>query len=169
MTIIMACLRCKRTLPEALGFYTYKDGVICQVCLPPAVVSDMELLIIDGVIESPELNMLIATKALGFNPHEMDPAKWAWWDPVALTNGRRKVIPGPYCTDIKAAWELMQRFRLTIQPSHDGEGWWSVSGDPDGRHSFHAPTAPLAICKAALYEVAEGAARQVHEERKATL
>lgn len=85
-----------------------------------------------------------------------------------LAMGQLAVIvedPAPYSADISAAWEVMEKLKeraidatLAWQGASTacGEGWWfgviDATGDYCGLDGLGeaAPTAPLAICRAAL-------------------
>lgn len=122
----------------------------------------------------PGLDALVAEKVMGYDPKETNPAKWAWWDPVELTFGRRKPLPGPYSTDRGAAMEVVDRMRAdwfsfrAFQPARGAPFSANYSivsfvcgAGPCPRHKtdFHnhhgaydvtADTLPVAICRAAL-------------------
>lgn len=74
-----------------------------------------------------------------------DPMKWHWWPPKG------------FCTDIKAAWEIVEKHEFLVAKVE--AGW--LAGTWDGRFfdqhyvdtygDFQeADTAPMAICKAFL-------------------
>lgn len=73
-------------------------------------------------------------------------------------------IAGPWSpsTDIAAAWEVVEKIGLFSDEAYDGIGFtlwhdangWFV-GTPDFRTGVQAPTAPLAICLAALEALKE--------------
>ena len=52
-----------------------------------------------------------------------------------------------YSTDIKAAWVLVEKLKLCVAP-YPGRDLWSAFRDSK---VFIAPTAPHAICLAALF------------------
>jgi hypothetical protein len=64
-----------------------------------------------------------------------------------------------YSTDIAAAWEVVEKMRADGNEPDvwvDGDGDWRCSvfvGEPPKEFSWYAPTAPLAICRAALLAV----------------
>ena len=66
-----------------------------------------------------------------------------------------KVLP-PYCTDIAAAWEVVEEMGDCLHLRQHGEqGEWEAwfCGYPNSK--AHGETAPEAICKAALLAVME--------------
>lgn len=106
-----------------------------------------------------ELDKLIAEKVLGWRKYNKDnpiPAsdrfsleRFEWRD----EDGSGPVFVNYYSTDIKAAWDLVEKFRLTVRPL--GEiGWTAVKKWCDDEMIMlqnSSPTAPHAICLAALF------------------
>lgn len=112
---------------------------------------------IDQLQAGRELDIMIAERLMGQiwrggNPIAGYEGKWPW--------------PYPYSTDIKAAWEMVEKMNpvhpliLTFRPTE--KDWWVMLPDesrhPKGQRG-HGPncfvqafadTAPLAICRAAL-------------------
>lgn len=64
----------------------------------------------------------------------------------------------PYTTDIACAWPVLERIKDDFETmGRAGDGWWiAIDRGRNGSHDEHiitAPTAPLAICRAALKAV----------------
>ena len=57
-----------------------------------------------------------------------------------------------YSTDISAAWDIVEKLKLTIEPSALNQ-WYVHKGI--GSNGIYAETAPLAICRAALLYMSE--------------
>lgn len=109
-----------------------------------------------------ELDKLIARQVLGWGERSQAIRKAKkdkgiydrslWWD----KDGSGPVHLNYFSTDIKAAWDLAEKFKLKVMP-YLGE-WTAVRGrghigDADRNR---APTAPHAICLAALLYASEG-------------
>lgn len=126
-----------------------------------------------------ELDALVAENVMGWKPHRLKTGRsvpectvcgdafhfhfteanmhGVYWCEPRKGPGE---IP-PYSSDIEAAWPLVEKFRMDVQspgaPQNGGEylnetGEWEVEFfRDDGKTDFvNAPTAPLAICLAAL-------------------
>jgi hypothetical protein len=107
-----------------------------------------------------ELDKLIAEKVLGWYQDSDVGGPRAWWYEM---EGADEIMatPGPYprdkamhlnhfSTDIKAAWDLVEKFKLCLIPW--GGQWVATKRESifiDGEENI-APTAPHAICLAAL-------------------
>jgi hypothetical protein len=128
----------------------------------------------------PELDALVAEKVMGIKPRAVRPAGEVGTAPVLVYTDNRyfadgcqpreqleralEARPRPYSTDIAAAWEVVERLRLTVTPHLDS--WraarcnWGQSGEinavgmTNSRPWVEAETAPLAICRAALLDIA---------------
>lgn len=108
-------------------------------------------------LEVVELDMLIATKVMGWKIDESESVRcevavvewiegseevWRWFSPTK---------------DIKDAWEVVEKIKLKLQIFtyfHNAEGFedgWCVK--IDGKHVEGIENAPEAICKAALLAV----------------
>lgn len=118
------------------------------------------------------LDALLAEKVMGFNAKETNPDNWKWWDPIELTYGRRKPIPGEFSTDHAAAMDVvvrMQKVGYSFRAWQPGlgmaeglSGQYAVvsfecsSGpcadarDRHGAYDVKAASLPLAIARAAL-------------------
>ena len=116
----------------------------------------------------PELDRLIHTKVMGKDltvhapvravsrslPLEIHPgAVYCMQDVPALVEE-----PPPYSIDIARAWEVIERMRalgwiLSMWNTHDG-GWYCEMETMIGAREYaESPTAPLAICRAAIIAV----------------
>lgn len=113
-----------------------------------------------------ELDKLIAEKVLGWYQDSDIGGPRAWW---FKKEGSDKIMGsgGPYptkedalhlnyfSTDIKAAWNLVEKFKLCVVP---WGGQWTATrlGQIfiDGEINM-APTAPHSICLAALFYASE--------------
>lgn len=112
-----------------------------------------------------ELDKLIAEKVLGWYQDSDIGGPRAWW---FEKEGSDKIMgSGPYptkedamlldhfSTDIKAAWRLVEKFKLCVVPW--GPQWTATRQRQifiDGETN-RAPTAPHAICLAALFYASE--------------
>lgn len=91
------------------------------------------------------------------NPHQI-PARARDDDerhPVTITDGYREVVPF-FSTDIAAAWQVVERLRLTV--GYAGNAGWYAGPGEDGdwdcwSYFAVAQTASEAICRAALAAV----------------
>ena len=114
-----------------------------------------------------ELDALIAEKVMGWEYHD-------WRTSTAFEKTKYCVIcgctkrlhahveiddfcgteekPPHYSTQIADAWLVVEKLELTVGPEYTG-GWYA--GIPWKTSAGKAPTAPLAICLAALEEVGE--------------
>jgi hypothetical protein len=104
-----------------------------------------------------ELDKMIGRKVFGWREWSQAARKTnsydrsKWWDP----DGSCLVHLNHFSTDIKAAWDLAEQFRLCVVPFGEaGKGYWTAVQPgcilADG-HRNAAPTAPHAICLAALF------------------
>jgi hypothetical protein len=113
------------------------------------------------MVVGPELDALVAEKVMNYRGGED-----ISWD-LSQQPFRQTVQPLLYSTDIAAAWEVVDKVRARI-PSQFAIGcegyplyWWARFVGPGlvpgmenyGWHEAQAPTAPLAICLAALKAV----------------
>jgi hypothetical protein len=102
----------------------------------------------------PELDALVAEKAMGWRDIAMDTGGiWAN-QLVGYVHGRAQPVP-PWSMDIAAAWLVVERFySARIERLSDGEVYEAyLVTERDGANAdgfARAPTAPLAICRAAL-------------------
>lgn len=104
-----------------------------------------------------ELDRLIAEKVLGWYQDSDIGGPRAWW----FKEGNEGDIQenalhlNYFSTDIKAAWDLVERFELCIIP-WAGQ-WMAIKYDEIRKDSERniAPTAPHAICLAALFYASE--------------
>lgn len=104
-----------------------------------------------------ELDKLIAEKVLGWHKYNkanpiLASERFEWWD----EDGSGPVFVNHYSTDIKAAWDLVEKFKLCVIP-WAGQ-WMAIKHDEIHKDSERniAPTAPHAICLAALFYASEG-------------
>jgi hypothetical protein len=105
-----------------------------------------------------ELDKSIAEKVLGWYQDSDVGGPRAWWFVTGNEGDIREDVLHLNCfsTDIKAAWDLAEKFSLCVFPH--GNGW---SATKIGRllidnETNTAPTAPHAICLAALFYANEG-------------
>jgi hypothetical protein len=120
----------------------------------------------DQMEAGPELDVLIAEKVMGWklSPKKTDGVREfgsAWLDENGAVTRFQEDRRPPYdwdmkpfspSTDIDAAWEVVEKLKLSLVPTNKG---WIVSQ----HHLFEGPfgegeTAPLAICRAALAAIA---------------
>lgn len=95
-----------------------------------------------------ELDALIAEKVMGWTYDEV----LGWNSPDGKLTGQP--CPRAYSTDIAAAWAVVVKFTGVARVEfHQAEGWWIELGNGYDSASATAPTAPLAICLAALKTV----------------
>lgn len=101
-----------------------------------------------------ELDKLIAEKVLGWYQDSDVGGPRAWWRDKDDTENIFHL--NYFSTDIKAAWELVEKFELCIVPWD--AGWSAFAPYRFGRDCERnkAPTAPHAICLAALFYTNEG-------------
>lgn len=106
-----------------------------------------------------ELDKLIARQVLGWRERSQEIRRVKndkgfydrslWWD----SNSSGSVHLNHFSTDIKAAWDLAEKFRMVIRPF--GETGWAASkkwcDDEMVLYHHSAKTAPHAICLAALF------------------
>lgn len=97
-----------------------------------------------------ELDKMIAEKVLGWH-RSKNILGWYEDQKIKLYRFNR------FSTDIEAAWDLVEKFKLCVMPWDDGQ-WTAVRLTEileDGDRN-KAPTAPHAICLAALFYANEG-------------
>lgn len=94
---------------------------------------------IDEMDAGPELDRLVAEKVMG-----CEPCGHPFCGPRTGHN-----MPAPYSTDIRAAWEVVDKLGLFVGKGFFG---WIASQNSYWLDSetCTADTAPLAICRAAL-------------------
>ena len=115
-------------------------------------------------VPGPEMDAAVAEHVMGwiYHPPSADTEGVAWWevpegDPTRDRFGSAD-WPPCYSTDIAAAWPVLEKLRLkyTTVKIFAQNGWSVALGliHADGGEVWtvlvNAPTAPLAICKAAL-------------------
>ena len=100
---------------------------------------------IDKMEAGRKMDMLVAEKVMGWKRHGTD---------IAASN------PFPYSTSISAAWEVVEKmekdgFNFFIESCKPAYDWWAQFAPRNKDTEFHseAPTASLAICRAALKTV----------------
>lgn len=99
-----------------------------------------------------ELDTLIAQKVLKWRQDDEMSGTRAWWYDQ---NRKGPLYLNHFSTDIKAAWDLAEKFRLCVVPWgdwHQATHWTCTCPGriiEDGEKNA-APTAPHAICLAAL-------------------
>ena len=83
------------------------------------------------------------------NPNGDD---WAWWHETLNEDGDGWKYEFKPSTDIAAAWEVAEKLRMTVEPVgvNDWSAHWGINSI-----CVFAPTAPLAICRAALFAMME--------------
>lgn len=107
-----------------------------------------------------ELDKLIAKKVLGWFQDSDIGGPRAWWfeNDETMASGAYPTMDealhlNHFSTDIKAAWVLVERFRLTVRPF--GDTFWTATKKYNEDEMVFlrnlAPTAPHAICLAALF------------------
>jgi hypothetical protein len=101
-----------------------------------------------------ELDALVAERVMGWTDFWRRGEHILYgYPPVERSMGidaERHPVPH-YSTDITAAWELVEKFRLTVTP-WSTQGWIATVEPGEGWYS-PADTAPHAICLAALFIV----------------
>lgn len=111
-----------------------------------------------GMNAGRELDAMVAEKVFGWEPAVNpwgDGRNIGWNLPPCIPNELERRTwsrdPLPYSTDISAAWQVVEKIGLGIQPC--GDGW--VCGIPGNRSkpSVLGASAPLAICLAAMKAV----------------
>lgn len=106
-----------------------------------------------------EMDALVATKVMGWIQASTQSSVWLTWYPPG-EHSKARLSPPPFSTDIAAAWEVVKRIIGTTKRcpqvrwiseamSHE----WHC--DMEWGAEAYAPTAPLAICRAALIAVME--------------
>ena len=108
-----------------------------------------------------DLNLLISQKVLGYGVAKQKNGPWV----EATPKGTRPLLS--YSTEVGAAWEVVEKFGMTLIPIADGS-WFAFVGNSNGWASpadfikflsdsefakagaAVAETAPLSICLAAV-------------------
>jgi len=103
------------------------------------------------------MDKLIAEKVLGWYQDSDVGGPRAWWFEKGNEGdiGENVLHLNYYSTDIKAAWDLVEKFKFCVVPM--GDHWTAVRLGQilvDGERN-KAPTTPHAICLAALFYVSE--------------
>lgn len=124
----------------------------------------------DELEAGPELDRLVAERVMGHDVFSIG------GEGLQEARGTETRNLARYSTDIAAAWEVVDHLWLSISKTgygiyrfsinrHDdkAEGWSAMfamdpQGDVSTHSQGHAPTAPLAICRAALLAVTTRAA-----------
>ena len=106
-----------------------------------------------------ELDAEIAEKVMGCRVvRQSGNSPWLVETPAGIW-GRVEQVP--YSTDIAAAWQVVEKYRVLdhhfnvgVNMGFDGKahGYWAICANGP---TAHADTAPLAICLAALAAVAD--------------
>lgn len=119
---------------------------------------------LDELKPGPELDALIAEKVMGlslFQRERKSSSGVRWKERLIDDPWKRRPIPA-YSTSISAAWEVVEKlfidgWKMELEASaflgedRGGAGVrFSCRSQVRGRHSASAPTAPMAICLAAL-------------------
>jgi hypothetical protein len=119
---------------------------------------------IDTMEAGRELDALIAEEVMGFAV-SMDGCDKPRIEEIINGRSRYDVLP-PYSTSISAAWEVVEKIKsmgLAVWLGFEGGRWQAIFGienkyvvlpEAGGDYEALAPTAPLAICRAALRAVA---------------
>ncbi len=94
-----------------------------------------------------ELDKLIAEKVLGWKP--------STWLGIWIDDMCRQRSLSYFSTDIKAAWELAEKFKLFVFPHGGGWAATKIGRILIDNETNTAPTAPHAICLAALFYASE--------------
>ncbi len=122
--------------------------------------------VVDTLPAGPALDALVAERVMGFKWDESRCRVCGWPLYATLALGcvagncslrprpaRMADEPAPYSTEIKWAWELVERLKLVVGPTPRG-GWMvQTFWDRELSQWETAETAPLAICRAALKAV----------------
>lgn len=125
---------------------------------------------IDNLEAGRELDALVAEKVMGWTlgkPHLLHgylmhgSVEIECWEGSLKDNVTQTKDSWHPSTDIRWAWEVVEKlkrygFELGYQFDESGELEWDASFDMERHseaHCVYAPTAPLAICKAALKAV----------------
>jgi hypothetical protein len=102
---------------------------------------------------SSELSARVAQQVMGWTTRPFSSDGWTgieWLEPTSVPGvSVKRYLPPDYSTDIAAAWPLVEKLNLTVEP---WKGIWKVTRwDRDGSGRFAlGETAPEAICRAAL-------------------
>jgi hypothetical protein len=110
-----------------------------------------------------ELNAAVAEHVMGWS-HE-DAERGYWLSQGCISDPLARALP-EYSADIAAAWQVVEKLLPLlghIYPACDPETgkllhWCAVVEDGPRRRGYTAPTAPEAICRAALAAVQKGGA-----------
>ena len=104
-----------------------------------------------------ELDALVAEKVMGWR--RIESTNLFLIGPKHIEGG----FPAPhYSTDISAAWQIVEKFKMTITPNNcypHVKAKWCADVELKGSHELWlagAETAPLAICRAALRAMEQG-------------
>ncbi len=117
---------------------------------------------IDKLEASPELDALVAEKVMGWKLGKLFPSSESqYWidsggEPTlyrTLNCKDREITIFQPSLDIACAWEVVEKLEMIVGPG--GEGWQAMEQYDLDAPGFHAtaPSAPLAICRAALKAV----------------
>jgi len=106
-----------------------------------------------------EVDYQIAREVFGWSAEEVDAVRWCEAGSLVDCANKTRELPR-YSTDIAAAWLVVEKLKMTVKPSvlQVEEARWlaDVRGvcDDDRPWRGYGPTAPIAICLAALAAVA---------------
>jgi hypothetical protein len=105
-----------------------------------------------------QLDKLIAEKVLGWYQDSDIDGPRAWWFKEGDEGDikEKALYLNHFSTDIKAAWSLVEKFKLVVFPL--SASWAAAKVGriiADDETSTAAPTAPHAICLAALFYASE--------------
>jgi hypothetical protein len=115
----------------------------------------------------PELNALVAEKVMGWKTNWL---KTDWWEEINPNTHHHKGLVKDFnpSEDMSAAWEVVEKMKqkyfceIAMSETEDGNWHWMarfilVLTEPYTVKTFRvvSPTAPEAICKAALWAVTE--------------
>jgi len=104
---------------------------------------------IDKMEAGPEMDALVAKRVMKIEPPEMRIGPMRFGKPTMTAQW----TPKPYSTHILAAWEVIEKLQgNTTVALYRVDGGSVIYGVKNKRYS-EAPTAPLAICRAALKAV----------------
>lgn len=105
-----------------------------------------------------ELDIIIAERVLGWYQDSDIGGPRAWWFKEGREGDReeRALHLNYFSTDIKAAWDLAEKFRLCVVPM--GSGWTAtrLGQSLTDSEANKAPTAAHAICLAVLLYANQG-------------
>ena len=107
-----------------------------------------------------EINLLIAEKIFGDKVISHNPPMIWFGNPEDKKNGGFSSWCGCYSTNIESAWNVVDKLRPEwyVEIFDEGDAWechLMEHGKEEGGRviSVDAPTAPLAICRAALLTI----------------